>query len=138
VLNNLVVNALEHTDPGGAITVTLRQTADTVEVAVTDTGVGMPAEVVRRVFEPFFTHSRTGKGNGLGLFIAHQAVTKHGGTITAASPGPGRGSTFVVRLPASREPGAGSREPGVVRRDSGHGSPGPATLPFPSGRATAA
>ncbi|MFO0847417.1 MAG: HAMP domain-containing sensor histidine kinase [Gemmataceae bacterium] len=124
VVNNLVVNALEHTDPGGAVTVALRQAGDAAEVAVADTGCGMTPEVARRVFEPFFTRSRTGKGNGLGLFIAHQAVTKHGGTVTASSPGPGRGSTFVVRLPAAAGQDArGPREP--------------ATLPFPGVRAAA-
>lgn len=99
VVNNLVVNALENMEPGGTVTVNLRTAGEFAEVTVRDTGVGMPPDVLRNIFEPFFTKSRTGHGTGLGLFICHRVVTEHGGTITATSPGPGRGSTFTVRLP---------------------------------------
>jgi signal transduction histidine kinase len=68
---------------------------------VTDDVPGMTAETVDRVFEPFFTEKRGVRtGTGLGLSIVHAIVTDHGGAITAASGGPGRGSRFVVTLPA--------------------------------------
>jgi signal transduction histidine kinase len=99
VVLNLVVNALESMDEGGQLTITLHQRGDWAEMIFTDTGCGMTAEVLANLFEPFFTKSRTGKGTGLGLFISHQIIDQHGGTITASSPGPGQGSTFTVRLP---------------------------------------
>jgi signal transduction histidine kinase len=74
----------------------------------------MPADVLENIFEPFFTRSRTGKGTGLGLSISQRIVTQHGGEIEAASPGPGQGSTFVVRLPLA--PAAAAKEEAVVRR----------------------
>lgn len=99
VVLNLVVNALESMDDGGRLTITLTARGDWAEMVFADTGCGMTPEVLANLFEPFFTKSRTGKGTGLGLFISHQIVDQHGGTITASSPGPGLGSTFTVRLP---------------------------------------
>ena len=99
VVLNLVVNALESMDEGGRLTITLTARGDWAEMTFSDTGCGMTPEVLANLFEPFFTKNRTGKGTGLGLFISHQIIDQHGGTITASSPGPGRGSTFTVRLP---------------------------------------
>jgi signal transduction histidine kinase len=99
VVLNLVVNALDSMDEGGRLTIRLRQRDGMAELEFTDTGCGMTPEVLENIFEPFFTRSRTGKGTGLGLTISHQIITQHGGEIEAASPGPGRGSTFTVRLP---------------------------------------
>lgn len=99
VVLNLAVNALDAMDEGGTLTVSLGQTGDTAELRFTDTGCGMSPEVLENVFEPFFTKNRTGNGTGLGLSISHQVIAQHGGTITAASSGPGTGSTFTVRLP---------------------------------------
>ena len=62
----------------------------------------MAPDVLQNIFEPFYTKSRTGKGTGLGLFISHQIIDQHGGTIEATSPGPGQGSTFTVRVPLTR------------------------------------
>ena len=64
-----------------------------------DEGCGMPPEVLENIFEPFFTKRRSGRGIGLGLSISHRIVSQHEGEIEASSPGPGKGSTFVVRLP---------------------------------------
>jgi two-component system, NtrC family, sensor kinase len=100
VVLNLVVNALESMDEGGRLTVRLSQRDGMAELQFRDTGCGMTREVLENIFEPFFTRSRTGKGTGLGLTISHQIITGHGGEIEAASEGPGKGSTFVVRLPA--------------------------------------
>jgi signal transduction histidine kinase len=105
VVLNLVVNALDSMDEGGTLTVTLATRDGMAEMTFTDTGCGMTPEVLENLFEPFFTRSRTGKGVGLGLSISHRVITQHGGEIEASSPGPGRGSTFAVRLPlAEREP----------------------------------
>jgi signal transduction histidine kinase len=99
VVLNLVVNALENMEEGGVLTITLKVVGATAEMTFTDTGCGMPSEVLENIFEPFYTRSRTGKGTGLGLFISHHIVTQHGGEIRASSPGPGQGSTFTVRVP---------------------------------------
>jgi signal transduction histidine kinase len=74
-----------------------------VELEVVDNGKGMPTEVLDHVFEPFFTAKRgvAEPGTGLGLSISHAIVESHGGQVRASSAGPGRGSRFVVRLPAA-------------------------------------
>jgi signal transduction histidine kinase len=99
VFLNLVVNALDSMDEAGTLTITQRQRDGMAELVFSDTGCGMTAEVLENIFEPFFTRSRTGKGTGLGLSISHRIVSQHGGEIEASSAGPGRGSTFTVRLP---------------------------------------
>jgi signal transduction histidine kinase len=96
---NLVVNALDSMDEGGTLTITLRTRDGMAELVFADSGCGMTGEVLENIFEPFFTRSRTGKGTGLGLSISHRIVNQHGGEIEATSPGPGQGSTFMVRLP---------------------------------------
>jgi signal transduction histidine kinase len=99
VVLNLVVNALESMEEGGVLTITLKVVGASAELMFTDTGCGMPQDVLDNIFEPFYTRSRTGKGTGLGLFISHHIVTQHGGEVRAASSGPGQGSTFTVRVP---------------------------------------
>jgi two-component system, NtrC family, sensor kinase len=101
VFINVVMNALDSMDEGGVLTISLTQDGPIVEAKFADTGCGMPPEVLDKIFEPFFTANRTGKGTGLGLSISHRIISQHGGEIEATSPGPGRGSTFVVRLPSS-------------------------------------
>ena len=115
VILNVVVNALDSMDEGGVLTISLAQNGPTVEIRFADTGCGMPPEVLDKIFEPFFTANRTGKGTGLGLSISHRIVSQHGGEIEATSPGPGRGSTFVVRLP-----GAAAAAPEVKEVPVGH------------------
>jgi signal transduction histidine kinase len=99
VVLNLVVNALDSMEEGGALTITLRHHNEMAELIFSDTGCGMSAEVLENIFEPFFTRSRSGKGTGLGLTITHRVITQHGGEIEAASGGLNAGSTFTVRLP---------------------------------------
>lgn len=106
VILNLVVNALESTDPaGGRVDLRLRRVKDQVELAVTDNGRGMTPETLQRIFEPFFTAKRGAHapGTGLGLSIAHAIVRNHHGTLTAHSDGMDRGSTFVLSLPSAPE-----------------------------------
>lgn len=107
VFLNLVVNALDSMDEGGRLVIGHGVRDGMAELTFTDSGCGMPPDVLENIFEPFFTRSRTGKGTGLGLSISHQIITQHGGDITATSHGPGRGSTFTVRLPIEPPADAG-------------------------------
>ncbi len=124
VVLNLVVNALDSMNEGGKLTIRLGQRGDMAELQFTDTGCGMNQEVLENIFEPFYTRSRTGKGTGLGLTITHRIITQHGGEIEASSPGPNRGSTFIVRLPVREAEGA-------------HVLPGPGLTPGKNEEATA-
>ena len=99
VFLNLAVNALESMDEGGVLTIDQSTHEGQIELKFRDTGCGMTADVLENIFEPFFTRSRTGKGTGLGLSISHRIVASHGGEIEAASDGPGKGSTFTIRIP---------------------------------------
>lgn len=123
VVLNLVVNALDSMDEGGTLTITLLPYGTTATIVFSDTGCGMPAEILETIFEPFFTRSRTGKGTGLGLFICHQIIDQHGGSIEATSPGPGRGSTFTVRLPLHAI-GAGTLSTGTISVGTGSSGTG--------------
>jgi two-component system, OmpR family, sensor histidine kinase BaeS len=105
VLSNLLRNALEHTPPGGNVTVSVDQVGDQVRIEVSDTGGGIAPAHLPHVFERFFRADparRHVAGSGIGLTISRAIVHGHGGTITADSDGPGQGSTFTVRLPAGR------------------------------------
>lgn len=99
-LNNLVDNALTYTEQGGRITLSARKTADGVEIAVADSGIGIPQEHLGHVFDKFFRvpgQSR-GQSTGLGLAIVHEIVAAHHGHIAVESA-PGRGTVFRVTLP---------------------------------------
>ncbi|MEV6845482.1 HAMP domain-containing sensor histidine kinase [Actinoplanes sp. NPDC051411] len=114
----LLSNALTHTPAGGRITVTLRQPADQVELAVADTGDGFDPADGTRLFDRF--HRGAGAGErrfGIGLALLREVVTGHGGTITADGR-PGAGATFTVRLPAGPSP-AGATRRGLLKRVTG-------------------
>lgn len=96
---NLIKNGLEALAHGGVLTVTTRQAADTVRIAVSDTGSGIQPDVGRRLFEQFFTTKP--QGTGLGLYITRQIAEEHGGEITWSSE-PGSGATFTLELPIKR------------------------------------
>jgi signal transduction histidine kinase len=98
---NLIKNGVEALSKGGTLAVTTRRLDDTVEIAVSDTGPGIPAEVGRRLFEQFFTTKP--QGTGLGLSISRQIVEEHGGQIRWTST-PGAGATFTVSLPLKGVP----------------------------------
>jgi signal transduction histidine kinase len=104
VFFNLVGNAVKFTPEGGRIGIAVRPLPHAVEVAVTDTGAGIPQDFLPHVFDPFrqaeTVAGRGAGGVGLGLSIARELVDAHKGSIRAESEGPGRGSTFVVTLPA--------------------------------------
>jgi signal transduction histidine kinase len=96
---NLIKNGIEALGKGGTLTVTTRQVDGTVEIAVSDSGPGIPPEVGRRLFEQFFTTKP--QGTGLGLSITRQIVEEHGGQLRWSST-PGTGATFTVSLPVKR------------------------------------
>ena len=101
VVVNLVVNAIHAMPDGGRLTIATRDGERSgrsgVEIVVSDTGVGMAADVVAKVFDPFFTTKRQ-EGTGLGLSISQTLVTRQGGAISATSS-PGRGASFTIWLP---------------------------------------
>jgi PAS domain S-box-containing protein len=103
VVSNLLTNAAKYTPEGGRIAVELAAQGEDAVLRITDTGMGIPPGLIERVFDLFAqverTIDRAAGGLGIGLTLARRIVTLHGGTITAASPGAGKGSTFTVRLP---------------------------------------
>lgn len=105
VFINLMKNALDAMKgSGGTLTLRTEQTADgKVRVSISDTGTGIPPEIVPRLFEPFFSTKPEDQGSGLGLSISAWIVKKAGGTVEVASK-VGLGSTFCVTLPAASPP----------------------------------
>lgn len=99
VIGNLLSNAIVHTPSGGSIKVAAGASAEHVEITVTDTGEGIPADLLPHVFERF-VKGQNSRGSGLGLAIAHEIVSAHGGSISVRSNQPA-GSTFTVSLPAA-------------------------------------
>jgi len=98
VLMNLVKNGAEAIEGKGTIRITARTQDAAVELAVKDSGKGMPAEALQRAFEPFFTTKPVGKGTGLGLSMVHGIVRKHGGAVRISSQ-PGAGTTVTLSFP---------------------------------------
>ncbi len=104
VVLNLLVNASEAMPEGGVLTVATRWLtqpggdADSIQMTFRDTGIGIPAENISRVFDPFFTSKDVGKGTGLGLAVSYGIIERHGGTIVADST-LGEGSVFTITLP---------------------------------------
>ncbi len=113
VILQLVVNAAQaiaavpgasHGKSKGTITITARSDGPWLELSVTDTGIGIPPEIQSKIFDPFFTTREVGQGSGQGLSLVYAIVVKkHGGSITFDTQ-PGRGTSFVVRLPLAQQP----------------------------------
>ncbi|KVM68184.1 histidine kinase [Burkholderia ubonensis] len=102
VFMNLLVNAAQAIPGRGVITIRTTSDGDHVTIVISDTGKGMPPDVMRRIFDPFFTTKPVGQGTGLGLSVSHGIVERHRGVIDVTSE-PGRGSTFSIRLPIRHE-----------------------------------
>jgi PAS domain S-box-containing protein len=100
VFLNIVINALQAMPSGGTLTVTTRRCGRWAEIAVTDSGEGIPREILPHVFDPYFTTRP--RGVGLGLAIAHRIVEGHQGTIDVESE-VGKGTTMIVRLPLTNQ-----------------------------------
>ena len=103
IISNLVGNALKYTPAGGNISVEAVASGDSAVLTVSDTGIGMPPELLERVFDVFVQGTaaldRSQGGLGIGLALVRQLVVLHGGVVSASSAGPHLGSTFIVRLP---------------------------------------
>ena len=102
---NLVRNSREAMPRGGRISIRTRRVDDGVEAEVRDTGGGIPAEALQRIFDPFYSTKE--KGTGLGLAFTQQVVQEHGGSVRCESA-PGVGTVFTVRLPCAPEERAGA------------------------------
>jgi PAS domain S-box-containing protein len=115
VFANLLNNAAKYTDTGGRIWFDVRRDGDQVVAAVRDTGIGIPADALPRVFDMFSqAHRSAGRGQGglgIGLTMVHSLVEMHHGTVEARSAGPDQGSEFIVRLPLAPEDAAGDVVP---------------------------
>jgi heavy metal sensor kinase len=102
LFRSLIDNAVKYTDVGGAIGIRSRRQGATVQISIRDSGIGIPAEALPRIFDRFYrsdpARSRDSGGSGLGLSLARWIAEAHGGTITVESA-VGRGSTFTVTLP---------------------------------------
>src|SRR5207244_10541750 len=119
VVAMLLTNAAKYPEPGGHISLIAQREGDEAVIEVRDDGIGMSSGLLPRVFDLFVqgrqASDRAEGGLGIGLALVRNLVTLHGGSVEARSPGLGKGSTFVVRLPALA----------VAARDAG---PGPARL----------
>jgi signal transduction histidine kinase len=103
VVLNLITNALDSMSEGGRLTIELSQREGSAEMVFADDGCGMTDEVLKHLFEPFFTRRRNGQGTGLGLSITYRIVADHGGHIDVHSDGPGKGAQFRVSLPLAEK-----------------------------------
>jgi CheY-like chemotaxis protein len=108
ILVNLLTNAARYTNDGGRIELSAARRGNRAVISVKDNGIGIPPDMLGRIFDPFTQiHEgavRSQEGLGLGLALVKNLVELHGGTITARSSGPGKGSEFAVRLPLVSEP----------------------------------
>jgi PAS domain S-box-containing protein len=118
-VGNLLVNAAKYTPPGGRISLVVRREAHEASVCVSDNGIGIPADMLGRVFELFTQLQQPGHraagGLGIGLTIVRQFVALHGGSVEAASDGPGAGSRFTIRLPLLPEAAHADAGPGAAQ-----------------------
>lgn len=114
VIENLLINAAKYTSTGGNIGLRLRRSGEMAEICVCDDGIGIPSEMLDRIFELFVQSDSTadgsGGGMGVGLTLVKHLVELHGGTVTATSCGKNHGSTFTVRLALTKKPLAATEE----------------------------
>ncbi|MDL1962860.1 MAG: ATP-binding protein [Deltaproteobacteria bacterium] len=98
VVMNILVNAAQAIEEKGEIRISTEADNGYVEIRISDTGSGMPPDVLSKIFDPFFTTKDVGKGTGLGLNMAYNIIQNHKGTIDVESE-VGKGTTFIIRLP---------------------------------------
>jgi PAS domain S-box-containing protein len=125
VFSNLLTNSAKYTPRGGRIRLAAEARGGELVVKVRDTGLGIPADALPRIFDMFSQVDRSieksSGGLGIGLALVKGLVEMHGGTVTADSPGPGQGSTFTVRLPAAADRPAAAAPPADEHARGGPG-----------------
>src|SRR6185312_8931942 len=103
VVENLLANAVRYTDPGGELTIWVHPREGQAVIRIRDSGVGIAPDALPHIFDLFKQANgadpRSMRGLGVGLAVVRDLVALHGGSVTAASAGPGQGSEFTVRLP---------------------------------------
>jgi signal transduction histidine kinase len=102
VFLNLFMNARDAMPSGGMLEVRTGARNGSVEIEVTDTGAGIPAEHLHRIFDPFFTTKATGRGTGLGLSVSYGIIKEHAGKVDVRST-PGKGTSFRLEFPVARK-----------------------------------
>jgi PAS domain S-box-containing protein len=103
VFTNLITNAFQAMNgKGGELTLSTRSLNDSVEIKVSDNGMGIPQKYINKIFDPFFTTKKIGEGTGLGLNIVYRIVTKYEGTLDVESK-EGIGTTFTIKFPIRRD-----------------------------------
>ena len=125
VIDNLVANAAKYTDPGGRIRIAVEPAGRQLRIHVKDNGIGIPKEMLERVFDMFTqvdrSLERSRGGLGIGLTLVRRIVELHGGTVVARSEGAGRGSEFTVTLPRiEAETGAAPAAPSAATAAASH------------------
>ncbi len=98
VILNMILNAMQAMPDGGRLGIKTKASSGMVEITITDTGIGIASENIRKVFDPFFTTKEVGKGTGLGLSVSFDIIEKHGGTIKVESE-LAKGTSFIITLP---------------------------------------
>jgi len=117
VFTNVIANACQAMGEAGGVLSVSAEVSDAITLRITDTGPGIPEEVLSRVFDPFFTTKGVGQGTGLGLSVSHGIINDHGGTITAENLSEG-GACFTICLPIREvEPSA------AVTEEAAHDAP---------------
>jgi len=110
VFSNILHNAIKYTPPGGKIAIALRTEEQQAVVSIRDNGMGVPAEMLSHIFEPFAqldrSYERPDGGLGIGLTLAKRLVELHKGRIEASSAGSGQGTSFLIHLPSAAAPAA--------------------------------
>lgn len=99
VFMNLITNSIDAIGTHGKLSIKAINSEKYCEITVSDTGMGIPAEIRSKIFDPFFTTKEVGKGTGLGLHIVKGEIKKHRGEIFMLNSEPGKGTTFVIRIP---------------------------------------
>jgi signal transduction histidine kinase len=106
----LFLNARDAMPKGGWLTIVTQASGNSATIEVADTGSGIPADQLSRIYDPFFTTKDIGKGTGLGLSITYGIVQEHGGSI-ACDSSPGQGTRFALSLPLVSRSSAGASMP---------------------------
>ncbi len=100
VFMNIIVNAIDAVSGNGKISIETSFTKNKIKISITDTGKGIPDDIINNIFDPFFTTKEIGKGTGLGLSISYGIIQDHGGDIKVKSHN--KGTTFIIELPIAK------------------------------------